>query len=378
MIMQRWRSTLFTLLWAMALLAPTTWAAQTQTTMTAAIVQSPSSDQHHNFIQALGTVLIKVSGNPGVMTLPAVQASLPHVETMVRTYHTAAPLNQNTNSTPSLVVSFDPAAITQLLTRAGQPMWDAKRPVTLIWLVDQSDPQNPIVIDPTHADQKPVALAMKQVAQSRGLSALFPLMDLSDQALAPEAGSEDTLLSTSQMQQLADRYHVESVLAGVITPVGNQWQASWRYLLDSAPITWQTQPDTVQTLANNALNTVAGTMVAQLALTNQAAPETKLNISVDQVADLTTFANVNHCLAHIPHVTHVTPVDLTAQRVLFLVRYDGNTTAFSQAATSQCRLGIKPIASSQSPSWATQPASSPNKAHTMAPLAFDYLGGAHV
>ena len=309
--------------------------------MNSALIITPAANQQTNFQQGLKVVLIKVSGNPSIMSLPMIRSASSHAAQMVQSYHVV----QQTNSTPNtsvrtaLVIQYNSQAIAHLLKVAGQPMWDARRPTTLVWLAIKQTNGTFEPIDTTQMNHQPIATTLTQVAQNRGLTLLFPEMDLNDQALT-QSNDANGLLSSDALQKLADRYHVQSVLAGTLAQTNNQWQAQWRYSLDSAPLTWQQPLSSAQTITENALNIVASTMVAQLALSSNTGQQTHLYIHVSGITDLTTYAHLGQCLKHLRHMTQLTPVDLSEQSVTLLATYDDSINKLQQALTHTCHLAF--------------------------------------
>lgn len=332
--------------------------------MTAHII-NPSNQQDANFQKAFTQVLIKVTGNPNVMTLPTVRANLANVTNMVKSYSTSSdPLNP---SQTVLAVTFNSSAIQKILTDAGQPMWDAERPKTLIWLVVNNSNSKNTVLDNDAATKQPVAVALTQIARNRGLPIFFPLLDLSDEALISKNANSSAPLTTADMQSLANRYHVDSILAGVITPEGNQWQAQWRYLLDSAPINWSQDSDTANNIAEQAINTVASTMVAQLAISTISNIQTDALLQINQVSNLQTYSQLSQCLSHLSNMTSLAPVDLNDKQVTFKVHFNGNSEQLIQTAQKNCGITYQNTTSNPS---------QPN--NNLAVLGFIDVGTNHV
>jgi hypothetical protein len=310
--------------------------ASTMNSLMSAELENPSTNQQDNFEKALSQVLIKVSGNSSIMTLPIIRASLAGVSNMVKSYS----MTQNPSNPSKQVfdVSFDPKAISQLLTSAGQPMWDAQRPITLIWLSINNPDGHNTVLDSNAANTQPLAVALKNSAQLRGLSVFFPMLDLPDQSFISSNINNTSPLTTSDMQALADRYHVQSVLAGSLTPSGNQWQTQWRYVLDSAPISWSQDTASTQDTASQVIDTISGTMIAQLAISTTSSLQTQAYLDIHAVNDLQTYSQLSHCLSSLSNMTSLAPMDLSENQVTFQVEFSGTTDLLIQTVTQQCKL----------------------------------------
>ena len=310
-------------------------------------LESPSSNQQDNFKNALGQVLIKATGNLSIMTLPIIRASLNEASNMVKSYSTLQ--NPSSPSQTLLEVSFDPKAITQLLTSAGQPLWDAERPITLIWLSTDDSNEKNTIIDNDAASIQPVAVALKNSAQLRGLSMFFPMLDLQDQSLISSNINNTSPLTTADMQALADRYHVQSVLSGTLTQIGNQWQTQWRYLLNSAPINWSQDASSTQDTAKQVIDTVASTMIAQLAISTTSGIQTEAYLTINQVNNLQMYGQLSHCLSSLSNMNSLSPVNLNENQVTFHAKFNGASDLLIQTVTKQCQLTFQAAQNNTTP-----------------------------
>src|SRR3989338_9968810 len=254
--------------------------------MTAASVPVADHSQqtfHHALPHLLYQVLVKVSGNPSVSTLPAIQNVLPNVERFIESYgYTTA---TDVSGTPQLMlrVVFDRHAISRLLKHAGQAVWGENRPLTLMWVSIPTDNQAIVLSDgnTTH----PTALLIKHVVEQRGIPILFPTMDLEDQTNA--ALSSSRLLTSSQINAMADRYGVESVLAGsIIADNTGSYEGEWQLLLNGTPYEWQTTGTDISQVVTNGLERAADMMANQLATLENVNSQRMVVMKISGVEDL--------------------------------------------------------------------------------------------
>jgi hypothetical protein len=287
--------------------------------------------------EALSEVLIKLSGNAGVMTLPTVQSALPQVNDIVASYSYSmkAP---NAASAPELMadITFDKKAITALLNNAGQPIWGADRPVTLVWLdqVDANDQANFV----GSADQAtdPMAMAMTADAKALGLGVMFPMMDLTDQT---DVGDDpSTIFSDHHLSVASKRYGTTSILSGKITHSGNEWSAHWKYVLDGAPIEWDDTAGSVNQLALNAVNSVAGSMISQLSMANPGAPSNTAVLLVSGISDLSQYASVQKYLTALAPINNVSLQGVDANGMMLKIEYTGTENVLKQAIVSKPQM----------------------------------------
>lgn len=339
MIEQLKRAVAVILLAAGVAVAAPVLAASKSSFMTADVVAVDYSKLALNkaLTAALAQVLVRISGNPAVMTLPQVQNHVQHINNLVASYSYQSEMNDQGQSELHLQVAFIDHAVKQLLRASGQPIWSAARPVTLVWLQLQN-PQGQwgtVASDNQHV--APLALALDQDANARGLSLMYPMMDLDDQAnLAGVHLSQG--LNVTQLQHMSLRYHVSSMLSGVARDIGGQWQADWLYILDGAPIHWQDEAASVQELANRAIDNLSSTMVSQLAMTSPEQGDAAITLHITGVGDLSQYAMVQEYLQSLAPVNKVSLEAVNADELVLNIRFQGQLGQLKQALMTGHRL----------------------------------------
>lgn len=183
---------------------------------------------------ALSQVVVQMSGNAGITTLPAVQSAISDASSWVQDY-TYQPTSDGSPGL-TLQVTFDKAGLDELLRKSGQVVWRKNRPLTLVYF------------DENNADLRHV---FQETAKTDGLTIIFPVMDLADQNIVdPNAGT----ISESTMSALGKRYGVDSVLAahfvdGDGSNNANQFrQIHWIYCLNGKTYQWTTTDATSQAM----------------------------------------------------------------------------------------------------------------------------------
>lgn len=286
---------------------------------------------HQSLTDALAQVLVKVSGNTAVMTLPQVQNELPRINELVSAY--------SYQSAPSLQlrVAFNQRAIKRLLRAAGQSVWNADRPATLVWL-DIQGTDNEQMVSAGAAGEQAVAQALVRDATLRGLNLIFPMMDLTDQNYFT-LGTADQLLNVGQVQAASKRYSVSSILSGKVKEIGGHWQADWVYILDGAPIRWQDEADSVDQLATAAVNNLAGTMISQLAMASSDQGQSTILLRVSGIADLSQYAMVQDYLQSLKPVSKVTVETVDPSQMVIRLEYQGQLNQLKRVIRDGQRLG---------------------------------------
>ncbi|WP_336988603.1 DUF2066 domain-containing protein [Aeromonas hydrophila] len=169
--------------------------------------------------QALGEVLIKVTGKRDILTQPAVVKALTAPGEFVQHYG-----YQDVGPVKFLKADFDVAKVNALVAESKFALLGPARPQVAIWLVINEGERR--ILPDQSSDGW--AAALRTQAQAMGLPVSIPLMDLDDN-MAVNATDvwgrfADPILKASQ------RYGAEMVVLGKLTPDGKEegkWSIDW-------------------------------------------------------------------------------------------------------------------------------------------------------
>lgn len=286
-------------------------------------VSSRSEDQlSQAFREAFMQVLVKMSGNPYVMTLPTIQNAMSGVPRWVQSYNYVSPESAGNQSTLGLQVTFDQSGVKQLLKEAGQSLWQGDRPLTLLFVNTSSDQSQ---------DEKQLQVLLSQQASTLGLPVIFPVMDLTDRELIGD-DEHHTLLQLSQMLALAKRYGVISMLVGQLKQLPDQtWQSDWRYVFNGQDFRWQLNGATEQSVITPAYSKMMIEMVNQLAATEGQGAQSKLTLEIVGVNDIADYAKVMRSLKQREDVRKIAVQSVNDAGVLFSLEINGDLATFQAA-----------------------------------------------
>ena len=166
--------------------------------------------------QALGDVLVKVTGKRDILTQPAVVKALAAPGDYVQHYG-----YQDVGPVKFLKADFDVAKVNALISQSKFALLGPARPQVAIWLVINEGDRR--VLPDQSSDGW--AAALRTQSQAMGLPVSIPLMDLDDN-MAVNATDvwgrfADPILKASQ------RYGAEMVVLGKLTPEGEKWSIDW-------------------------------------------------------------------------------------------------------------------------------------------------------
>lgn len=168
--------------------------------------------------QALGDVLVKVTGKRDILTQPAVVKALAAPGDYVQHYG-----YQDVGPVKFLKADFDVAKVNALISQSKFALLGPARPQVAIWLVINEGERR--VLPDQSSDGW--AAALRTQSQAMGLPVSIPLMDLDDN-MAVNATDvwgrfADPILKASQ------RYGAEMVVLGKLTPEGEKWSMDWGF-----------------------------------------------------------------------------------------------------------------------------------------------------
>ncbi len=174
--------------------------------------------------QALSEVVVKVSGSESALRDPAVAAALGEARAQVQQFV----FGRDPGPEGGLVARFEFSGdyVTDLLRRAGLPIWSANRPRVLVWAVYESGGIRNFI---SPAETPELAEQLKKAFQHRGVPLMFPLFDLGDATALPvEAAWQQQSLGA---ESASARYGVEDILLGrVVESSAGTWIGDWSYL----------------------------------------------------------------------------------------------------------------------------------------------------
>jgi hypothetical protein len=298
------------LLWT--LVCPGSAAAGDELFETDVPVESQQPDLRPGYMKAaLQDVLVRVTGQPDVMTQAALRAMLANPERFVEQYRY---YNQPDSVPPRLMlrVRFDGAALQQALRQQGVAYWgNAERPEVLLWLAVEDHGLRYIV---SAQDESEAARQIREAARQRGIPLLLPLLDLEDQGKVRFAdvwgGFYDGVDAASP------RYNPGVVLIGRLNRTASgSWVARWD-LRDRG--SWSGGGEQLGDALRAGIETLSGRLVAGLAAPAPDAASGATSITVDGVDTLTAFARVDDYLA-----------SLASVRRLELSRVEGSTLQYA-------------------------------------------------
>ncbi|MCH8301486.1 MAG: DUF2066 domain-containing protein [Proteobacteria bacterium] len=272
---------------------------------------------------ALTEVLVRVTGTTAIAESGQIAELFPNPVRYVRQYQPGAD--------DTLLVSFDGAAIENVLRQAGAPLWGHDRPLTMIWIaVDWGQGEREIVAadDPQRvsADARSIDRnrllreRVAAVAGRRGIPVLFPLLDIEDLENISFSdiwgGFDDLLLQASA------RYGAESVLVGRIRTESLQMNR-WTWYFGDERANWNGETGEI-------INLLADSLAARFVVDSRSPMET-IRLTISGIGSVDAFGQVQRFVENLRGIDEIMIDTVAGDRIVYKVRIQGGMERLQRA-----------------------------------------------
>ena len=312
------------------------------------IVNSQSSDNRLAAIRAcLGMVLVKLTGVRQTSGATALAPLLGQAEKFVQEYRyrelePALPASSGPAPAPgwSLAVKFNEDNLNSSLRDLGLPVWDKERPSILVWLALERSNRRVFA----ESGNAPELLAIvEEAARRRGVSILFPLHDLDDQAQIQPGdlwlGFHEHILAASA------RYQPDVVLVAVVnSPVPGVWEGRWRsYGNSGLDYEWTTESDLPDGALEEGIDDFVDTLASKFVRSGNDTLVGEVEITVGAVASVEHYARLLGYLESLSSVSSIHVKEVRTGEVTLALSAHGG----EQAVVRTISLGrtLEPVES---------------------------------
>lgn len=277
---------------------------------------------------AFAGVLIKVSGNSSLRDNPEFAQLLKRGSGLVQQYRYKPLTNafgEAIENAPDrlLWARFDARAVNRLLRENSVPVWGETRPSILLWL-GQEEGTSRVLLSPEREAGLKYSLA--QVADSRGLPLIWPLMDIEDQKAIQVSdlwgGFEENI------RRASDRYIPDVTLVGRLSRRGgNSWRGEWILYLPDKINRWQSHANSKQLLAREGLEQAVDALALRFAPQQVSQGVSNLRLRVHGLSQLTDYVLVQDYLRSLAMIENLDVLSAGEEKVSFLLRVHGGRDA---------------------------------------------------
>ncbi len=301
-----------------------------------------SNTRREAFKDALGKVLVKLSGTREILEAPEIEAVINSPTRYIRTYseekmpdeELEEDLEEEVSYGVLLQVEFDGPALERALIAAGLPVWTGDRQPSLVWLAVEEGRRRYIVADESDAV---ILDELHNAANERGLPITLPLMDRQDRRLVEyvdiRGGFSDRLL------QAAERYNSEILLVGALQLKGkDNWSVKWTVLRENTSSSWIDSKLTLQEAVRSGIDGLGDILALRYAFSAPGGQKSDYFLLIDNVMTLEHYAEILAVLENLVFVEAVTPIHIEDTSVKYRLRMRGSIAELERALSLQANL----------------------------------------
>nr|WP_283777785.1 DUF2066 domain-containing protein [Sansalvadorimonas sp. 2012CJ34-2] len=290
------------------------------------------------FQRGLEVVLQRLTGQSDLRRLPSVAEAGRQANKLVSRFdYRDIPEQQLIDDNKYLLrVRFSQSAVNQLLRENHLPIWGETRPSVLVWLAQENTGRREFV-----SPEAPSFLRsdMNREAQEWGLPLVYPLFDFED-SLALSISDmwglfADPILNASR------RYGVNAVMAVRIWPAGDQLiNGRALFIFRGQVMSFDFQGVQPNELSSQLVAQAAGQMAAFYAVAPEGADGRPIRIQVDDIANVSDYADLIRYLESLTAVRSVMPVKVKGSRIMLDVVIDGSMDQLDAAISLGRKLAV--------------------------------------
>jgi len=282
--------------------------------------------------QLLNEVLVRVSGNSKVSDQDVIAAALKAPQQYVQQY-----FYSRNNKQLLLSIHFDPMAVKQLLSQAGQAVWGNNRPLMLVWLVSKTPANQPQIMSATSND--PLLSLFEKIGTQRGVPIVFPIQDITDMqaiSIAQILSGDDKAISAASARYMPDVILTVTVDATDQDVITSHWQLS----VNGQTYSWNVLGPDQATITKLGLDDVIDRLAQEYSIV-EGGSQSQVQIQINGLNDARDYAGMLHYLSRLNGVSDVNIVSISGDQASFMLNVRGGATALAK----QIALGhilIKP------------------------------------
>ena len=296
------------------------------------------SPEERAYEDALKVVLVRITGREAAADDPDLLGLFPTPRQYV--------LQFRPEGADRLVVTLDGAAIEALLRRAGQPVWDSDRPLTMVWLAIEWGPGERELVAAAAEDSGRRARSIvdrsaeyreqvESAARRRGIPLQFPALDANERQQVTFSdvwgGFDDALIDASR------GYGASSILVGRVR-ASEAFNHRWSYYFGRQRQSWT---GTVEA----AIDLLADALADQFAYAGNA-PVESVTLTISGVDTIEAYGSVQRMMNDLGVIDSYRVDTVSGDQIRYVVAVPGghdrlrNALEFSGVLEQPDWLGV--------------------------------------
>ena len=228
-------------------------------------------------------------------------------------------------------VRFNSKIIDNLLKEAQLPIWGKVRPATLVWFSQEIKGQRSLQ---SQHEAPEVYAILKQQAENRGISLMFPFLDLQDQA---KVSATDIWGNFTDAILLASRrYQAQAtVTVRLYKEPSGLWVSQWNLLMLGEVKSWKLRDENKARILSSGIDELADKLAQQFTQAVNDVNDSNVLVQINNVSDFKAFQELDDYLRNLASVKLAALVQMEQDRVIYNISYLGDKRSFIQ----EIRLG---------------------------------------
>lgn len=309
-----------------------------------AVGDQSEATQNSAIKQALRQVFIKASGSQDLLKHSNIVKELAKATGLIRLY-----TYEKIDEQLFLSVNFDPEKVQNAIRSAGFPVWDKRRPDTILWLAIETARQDKqLLSQEMYSD---LVRRINEQAQKRGIKVIMPVWDLADIQSVDVYDIWGGFLQ--QLVLASERYEISTILSARIyrapadegqTDPTQQWQADWTLIDHGQLNAGQLQMAQPAQIVEGIVDALASQLAAKYAVSQQNTllNAVKIQINISNVDSIVRYSELVKFLKGLTVVASATLVEQQGDRATFeldlLGSYDDLLNTFRLDSKIQSRV----------------------------------------
>ena len=300
-----------------------------------------ADDRQQAIVAGMRMVLVKLTGDRRVPSRSGIANLIPQAEQYVQQFEYRQKLIDEERQL-FLWIHFEPLALDQILRDASIPKWGQERPSTLVWLALQDKNQRRLL----GTDDTAYIEYINNHAIYRGISLVFPLLDLQDSANLQISDIWGDF--SSPVQDASKRYGTDSILTGRVELLNEGiWKAHWGAYIEGKQTRWQVQGKKIIKVLTAGIDGLADRLAIHYAQAGSHTRFSSIDIWVKNVRDFSAYTKVLRYLESLNSITRVTIKTVTSDGVLFSINTEAGADIVYRAIDIGEVLEINGVANNE-------------------------------
>ena len=244
------------------------------------------------------------------------------------------PIHQKSNSNDGFVsLEVDPylannykKTIDEALKNQGISIWDKERPSVLVWLVSQKNNNRSFVNIEENFEYLNI---LEDRASARGISLLFPLLDLQDDSKISVTdvwgGFSEPIVEASK------RYQANVILTGKFTQIlPTLWESEWAVYYDEQVVDYVSQSDVADIVLEEGIDELVDQLVSHYSDDGRQDIQV-IELLVNDIENIDEYAQIFSYLTSLQSVNQVNVKEVTSRHVVFELTSERGVAGVHQA-----------------------------------------------